>query len=55
MPVYCDLLSRFGSDTIENVTASVGIDVTTPAFWREAVGTVVEEAKRFVELADAKA
>ncbi|MBP3427093.1 MAG: M3 family oligoendopeptidase [Clostridia bacterium] len=55
VPVYCDLLSRFGSDTIENVTASVGIDVTTPAFWREAVGTVVEEAKRFVELADAKA
>ncbi|MBP3655708.1 MAG: M3 family oligoendopeptidase [Clostridia bacterium] len=54
VPVYCDLLSRFGSDTIENVTASVGIDVTTPAFWREAVGTVVEEARRFVELADAK-
>ena len=54
VPVYCDLLSRFGSDTIENVTASVGIDVTTPAFWREAVATVVEEARRFVELADAK-
>ena len=50
VPVYCDLLSRFGSDTIENVTASVGIDVTTPAFWREAVATVVEEAKRFAEL-----
>ena len=50
VPVYCDLLSRFGSDTIENVTASVGIDVTTPDFWRSAVGTVVEEAKRFVEL-----
>ena len=55
VPVYCDLLSRFGSDTIENVTASVGIDVTTPAFWREAVATVVEEARRFVELVDAKA
>ena len=51
VPVYCDLLSRFGSDTIENVTASVGIDVTTPAFWREAVGTVVAEAKRFAQLA----
>ena len=50
VPVYCDLLSRFGSDTIENVTASVGIDVTTPEFWRSAVGTVVEEAKRFAEL-----
>ena len=51
VPVYCDLLSRFGSDTIENVTASVGIDVTTPAFWREAAATVVEEAKRFAQLA----
>lgn len=51
VPVYCDLLSRFGSNTIENVTASVGIDVTTPAFWREAVATVVEEAKRFAQLA----
>ena len=50
VPVYCDLLSRFGSDTIENVTASVGIDVTTPEFWRSAVGTVVAEAKRFAEL-----
>jgi len=51
VPVYCDLLSRFGSDTIENVTASVGIDVTTPDFWREAVATVVAEARRFVLLA----
>ena len=51
MPVYCDLLSRFGSDTIENVTASVGIDVTSPAFWRDAVAGVVAEAKRFAELA----
>lgn len=50
VPVYCDLLSRFGSDTIENVTASVGIDVTTPDFWRAAVKTVVDEALRFEEL-----
>ena len=51
VPAYCDLLSRFGSDTIENVTASVGIDVTSPAFWRDAVAGVVAEAKRFAELA----
>ena len=50
VPVYCDLLSRFGSDTIENVTASVGIDVTTPDFWRAAVKTVVDEALRFDQL-----
>ena len=50
MPVYCDLLSRFGSDTIEHITASVGIDVTTPDFWRSAVASVVAEAERFAEL-----
>jgi len=51
VPVYCDLLSRFGSDTIENVAASVGIDVTTPAFWRSAVESIAQEVRRFVELA----
>ena len=50
VPVYCDLLSRFGSDTIENITASVGIDVTTPDFWRQAVGSIAEEARRFAQL-----
>lgn len=52
VPVYCDLLSRFGSDTIANVTASVSIDVTTPDFWREAVESVLVQVRRFVELAD---
>ena len=52
VPVYCDLLSRFGSDTIANVTASVGIDVTTPGFWRSAVESVLVQVRRFVELAN---
>ena len=52
VPVYCDLLSRFGSDTIANVTASVGIDVTTPDFWRSAVESVLIQVRRFVELAN---
>lgn len=52
VPVYCDLLSRFGSDTIANITASVGIDVTTPDFWREAVESVLVQVRRFVELAN---
>lgn len=52
VPIYCDLLSRFGSDTIANVTASVGIDVTTPDFWREAVESVLVQVRRFVKLAD---
>ncbi len=51
VPVYCDLLSRFGSDTIENVAASVGIDVRSIDFWRAAVGSVAAEAERFAELA----
>ena len=52
VPRYGELLSRFGSDTIENVAAGVGIDVTQPAFWRDAVGSVLEEVRRFVQLAD---
>ena len=52
VPVYFDLLSRFGSDTIANVTASVGIDVTTPDFWRSAVESVLVQVRRFVELAN---
>ena len=52
VPVYCDLLSRFGSDTIANVSASVGIDVTTPDFWRSAVESVLVQVRRFVELAN---
>ena len=52
VPVYCDLLSRFGSDTIANGTARVGIDVTPAAFWREAVESVLVQVRRFVELAD---
>ena len=52
VPKYGELLSRFGSDTIEHVALSAGIDVTQPAFWREAVGSVLEEVRRFVALAD---
>ena len=52
VPVYCDLLSRFGSGSIADVAASVGIDVTTPAFWREAVESVLGEVRRFVALAE---
>lgn len=55
VPVYCDLLSRFGSDTIANITASVGIDVTTPDFWRSAVESVLVQVRRFVELANQEA
>ena len=52
VPRYGELLSRFGSDTIENVAAGAGIDVTQPAFWRDAVESVLEEVRRFVQLAD---
>ncbi len=52
VPIYCDLLSRFGSGRIADVTASVGIDVTTPAFWREAVESVLTEVRRFEQLVE---
>lgn len=52
VPVYCDLLSRFGSGTVAEVAASVGIDVTTPAFWREAVASVVAEIDAFRALTE---
>ena len=42
-------------DTIANVTASVGIDVTTPDFWRSAVESVLVQVRRFVELANQEA
>ena len=32
--------------------ASVGIDVTTPDFWRSAVESVLVQVRRFVELAN---
>ncbi|MDO5298206.1 MAG: M3 family oligoendopeptidase [Clostridia bacterium] len=50
VPVYCDLLSRFGSGTIEDVAASVGIDVRSADFWQGAVESIVQEVRRFVEL-----
>lgn len=50
VPVYCDLLSRFGSGSIEDIAASVGIDVRSAAFWHSAVESVAQEARRFVEL-----
>ena len=54
VPVYCDLLSRFGSDTIANVTASVGIDVADEAFWMQSIRTLEEKVDAFERLASAR-
>ena len=51
VPVYCDLLARFGGDTVAGVAASVGIDVRTPEFWRGALESVITDVKRFEALA----
>lgn len=51
VPQYETLLSRFGSGRVEDICAEAGIDVRSPAFWREACQTIAAEARRFAELA----
>lgn len=48
---YNQLLAFTGQETIENVCASVGIDVTTRDFWRKSLDVIVEDVEKFIELA----
>ena len=50
IPKYDQLLASCGSDTIKNVAASVGIDVTSVDYWRSALSVVRGEIDEFVEL-----
>ena len=50
MPVYNQLLRSFGSGTIEEVAASVGLDVTDVAFWRDSLQCITDEIEEFVKL-----
>ncbi len=52
LPEYDALLRLSGMDTIENVTNSVGIDVTTPEFWRSSLEVVSAQCDRFCKLVD---
>lgn len=47
---YNQLLAFTGQETIENVCASVGIDVTTKDFWRKSLDVIVEDVEKFIEL-----
>lgn len=50
IPKYEQLLAFTGQETIENVCASVGIDVTDRAFWRNSLDVICEEIDAFIEL-----
>lgn len=50
VPTYNRLLRACGSGTVEEVAQSVGIDVTSPGFWRSSVKTLTDDIDRFCEL-----
>ncbi|MBQ7455762.1 MAG: M3 family oligoendopeptidase [Clostridia bacterium] len=52
VPTYNKLLRACGSDTVENVAASVGIDVRSVDFWRASLATIEEDIDLFIRLAD---
>ncbi len=49
---YNKLLAFTGQESIENVCASVGIDVTTREFWRNSLDVIVEDIEAFIALCD---
>ncbi len=55
VPVYCSLLARFGSGSVEEITRSVGIDVTRKDFWQQAVSGILSDVERFCLLAEGQA
>lgn len=50
IPKYEQLLAFTGQETIENVCSSVGIDVTSKAFWQNSLDVICEEIDSFIEL-----
>jgi len=54
IPKYDQLLASCGSDTIKNVAATVGIDVTSVDYWRSALSVVRGEIDEFVALCEKK-
>lgn len=50
IPKYEQLLAFTGQETIEQVCASVGIDVTDIAFWKNSLDVICEEIEAFIEL-----
>lgn len=52
VPRYNQLLRSCGSMMVRDVAASVGIDVGSVEFWREALKVYVDEINEFIALAD---
>lgn len=51
LPRYEEFLRRTGSDTAENVArASLGVDLESPQFWREAIDTMAEPVQQLEAL-----
>lgn len=54
LPKYDQLLSESGKASVESVCASVGIDVTTKAFWLKSLDVILGDIQRFKSLAEHK-
>jgi oligoendopeptidase F len=54
LPKYDELLASCGSDTIPNVTMTVGIDVRSVDYWRGALKVLRDEVEEFLRLTESK-
>lgn len=48
LPKYRELLRATTVDTVENVAAIAGIDLTRPEFWRESLKTITDQIEIFI-------
>ena len=48
LPKYRELLRATTVDTVENVAAIAGIDLTRPEFWRESLKTITDQIEMFI-------
>lgn len=53
-PLYKTILQKSGSDTIRNVAASAGIDLTRPDFWQDAIAFYAKKLDRLETLVNAE-
>ncbi len=52
---YDELLAATGRGSLEDVAALAGIDIRTPAFWRESLSELTDQIETFIALAEKKA
>ncbi len=48
LPKYRELLRATTVETVENVAAIAGIDLTRPEFWRESLKTITDQIETFI-------